>query len=69
MVEDGLVAGDSSLVAAAEDVVVVVCELLAADGADYMVRARLGLFELQLMLLVGQKLLGLFLKVFVVFGV
>jgi hypothetical protein len=54
LAEDGLVAGDTSLVSAGEDVLVVVFELFPADCAYYMVRAWLRLFKTNWLFFVRQ---------------
>ena len=45
LTKNGLVARDSPLVSAGEDMLVIVFKLLPADCADHMVRAGLRLFE------------------------
>jgi hypothetical protein len=54
LTENGLVARDSPLVSAGEDMLVIVFKLLPADCADHMVRAGLRLFEAHLALFVWQ---------------
>jgi hypothetical protein len=54
LTENGLVARDSPLVSAGEDMLVIVFKLLPADCADHMVRAGLRLFEAHWVLFVWQ---------------
>jgi hypothetical protein len=54
LTENGLVARDSPLVSAGEDMLVIVFKLLPADCAEYLVRAGLRLFEAHLALFVWQ---------------
>lgn len=64
LTKNRLVAGDASLVPAGEDVLVVVLELLAADCADHVVGAGLGLLKTHSLFLVGEQLFLLLLDVF-----
>jgi hypothetical protein len=54
LVKDGLVAGDTSLVSAGEDVLVVVFELFPADCTYYMVRTWFRLFKTHWLFFVRQ---------------
>lgn len=64
MAEDGLVAGDATLVSSAENVLVVVRELLAADSADNVVGTRFRFFKEWRVLLMWERRLEGLLEVF-----
>ena len=62
--EEAVVGQDTALMPCAENVLIVVCELFTADGADDVSRSRFGLLDRERTFLSRCKLPGLLLQIF-----